>query len=174
MVQADNFATVGEAHFSFHGTGIEISLRGQLTYMRRSRIGRSVTVEGPMGTFNWKGVPIRGIVSDLVDATGMTVARYKWSGVPGFSERSIELWMPCGPPFIELVLLSLVAARTTFAGEDMSTGCRKSTMGGNTVVGDLPDDGDDFSSGGGGGGGSSGGDSGGGDSGGSGGGGGCD
>lgn len=136
MIQGDNHATIGQAHFSFPGTSIDLSLRGQPVPMRRNLNGGAFTVEGPMGTLNWNVGLMSRTVSDLVDANGVTVARYNWSGIPGVGAKSLELWVLCGQPFIELVLLSLLAS-TTINGENTRTGRMKhsSTMGDSSSFG---------------------------------------
>jgi hypothetical protein len=66
----------------------------------------------PMGYLKWKVNPITGSGLELVDSSGTKLAKFKSAGFPGLGgEKRLEILVPCDGWFLELALLSGIAAK---------------------------------------------------------------
>ncbi|SPO04719.1 uncharacterized protein DNG_07404 [Cephalotrichum gorgonifer] len=99
---------LGEAVISMMGTS-RLTIRGQSVKVKESGLGDRYTVDTPQGTFKWKR-DLAGRITELVDESKNRVAKLK-SG-PGKKEKTLELCVPCDAQMYEVILLSMVVART--------------------------------------------------------------
>lgn len=90
---------------------IDLYLHGRPMSMKMSSMSGNFSLSSPSGQFKWKPSQMSGSSLYLYDHAGLKLAKYGSSGFPGFSEKQLELYVPCDEYFVELVILSAVVAK---------------------------------------------------------------
>ncbi|KAH7121410.1 hypothetical protein EDB81DRAFT_813901 [Dactylonectria macrodidyma] len=101
---------VGYATLHSFSSKIDASVRGQPLPMKESTFSDKFTLEVPhLGTFKWKQSMFSGTL-ELFDSSGQKLARLGSAGTFS-SEKKLELMVPCDDFFMDIVVLSGMAAR---------------------------------------------------------------
>ena len=102
---------VGECKAAFMGLSMNVSLRGSQFLIRNSTTGTKFVVESPnYGRLTWRGDSLLGSGLSLYKASGEKVATIKSGGILNHHEKQLLLFMPCDVNYVEMVLLTAVAA----------------------------------------------------------------
>jgi hypothetical protein len=105
---------IGTAALSSMSSTSELSLRGRPMKMKASQLSGNYTVEcPPMGRLKWKVDQLTAKSMELVDESGWTLAKLRPTG----KEKVLEILVPCDDFFVELVLLSGMAAKAGTKGQ---------------------------------------------------------
>ncbi|WZH50280.1 hypothetical protein QYS62_011524 [Fusarium acuminatum] len=102
---------VGECKAAFMGLSMNLSLRGSQFSIRNSTTGTRFVVESPSyGRLVWKGDSLLGSGLSLYKVSGEKVATIKSSGILNYREKQLLVFVPCDGYYVEMVLLTAVAA----------------------------------------------------------------
>ncbi|KAH7121895.1 hypothetical protein B0J13DRAFT_159584 [Dactylonectria estremocensis] len=102
--------TVGFATLHSFSSKIDASVRGQAIPMKGSAFSDKFTLNVPhLGTFKWKESFFSGSL-ELYDSSGQKLAKLGSAGTFS-SEKKLELMVPCDDFFMDIVVLSGIAAR---------------------------------------------------------------
>ncbi|SPJ93251.1 uncharacterized protein FTOL_13857 [Fusarium torulosum] len=102
---------VGECKAAFMGLSMNLSLRGSHFSIRNSTTGTKFIVEPPSyGRLEWKGDSLLGSGLSLYKASGEKVATIKSGGILNHREKQLLVFVPCDGYYIEMVLLTAIAA----------------------------------------------------------------
>jgi hypothetical protein len=114
----DPKSTVGDAHFHSHSSTTDLMLHGQPMRMKMNQITGTFTIRHPiMGDLKWKAHDLTGSSLELRDGGGRKLARLKSGGLRK-SGKKFEILVPCQDSFVELVLLSGMAAKAVKKATD--------------------------------------------------------
>ncbi|RKL21760.1 hypothetical protein BFJ68_g2072 [Fusarium oxysporum] len=102
---------VGECKAAFMGLSMHLSLRGSQFSIRNSTTGTKFIVESPSyGRLVWKGDSLLGSGLSLYKTSGEKVATIKSGGILNYREKQLLLFVPCDVYYVEMVLLTAIAA----------------------------------------------------------------
>jgi hypothetical protein len=102
---------VGECKVAFMGLSMNLSLRGSQFFIRNSTTGTKFIVESPSyGQLAWRGESLLGSGLSLYKASGEKVATIKSGGILNYHEEQLLLFVPCDVYYVEMVLLTAIAA----------------------------------------------------------------
>jgi hypothetical protein len=113
----DPSSRIGDARFHSLSSTTDMSLRGQPVRMKMSQLSGNFTIEcPPMGKLKWHVNQLTGSSLELRDSSGGRLAQLKSAGFPGSGQRKLEILVPCDDFFVDLVLLSGMAAKILTKG----------------------------------------------------------
>jgi hypothetical protein len=85
--------------------------------LKMSQSSGNFSLEGPqMGKLKWKVNQPAGSSLQLRDSAGRKLAQLKSAGFPGSSEKKLEIVVQCDDRFVEVIVLSGIAAKTLTRG----------------------------------------------------------
>jgi hypothetical protein len=91
-------------------SAIDLMVHGQPMQMRQSSMSGACTIQHPtLGDLKWKVPQLIGTTADLSDSRGTKIAALKSNKVKGMGQKIIELYVPCDPSFLDLVVGSAFA-----------------------------------------------------------------
>jgi hypothetical protein len=84
---------------------IDIIFNGQPIQMSQSSLSGHCTVHHPkLGDLKWKVPQLFGSAAELIDGRGTRIAALKSNKVKGMGQKTVELYVPCDPVFLDLVI----------------------------------------------------------------------
>jgi hypothetical protein len=102
----------GDASFNSLSSNTNLTIRGQGIRMILNQLTGNFGLESPTaGNLKWNVRGIMGSSFTLKDNTGLKLAHLRSSGCPGSGERKLETFVNCDNGFLDLVVLSGIAAK---------------------------------------------------------------
>ncbi|KAF2802324.1 uncharacterized protein BDZ99DRAFT_349450, partial [Mytilinidion resinicola] len=103
---------IGNANFHSLTSTTDLNLRGEPIRMKMSQLSGDFNLEHyPFGKLKWKVSKMTGSGFELCTGSGSKLARLKSAGIPGLGEKRLEVLVACDERFVELVVLSAMAAK---------------------------------------------------------------
>jgi hypothetical protein len=99
---------------SFHSLSskTDLTIRGQGIRMTLNQLTGNFSLESPTaGNLKWNVGKIMGSSFTLKDNTALKLAHLRSSGFPASEERELEIFVNCDDRFLELVVVSGIAAK---------------------------------------------------------------
>jgi hypothetical protein len=101
---------IGTAAFHSFSSKTDLTVRGMPTLLKVSQLSGDFKLEyPPFGKLKWKVSKLMGSGLELCDGAGHRLARLRRDGL--FGERKLEVLVHCDERFVEMVVLSGMAAR---------------------------------------------------------------
>jgi hypothetical protein len=111
--------TIGDSHFTLLSSTTNLTLRGKHIRLKRSQLSGDFTLDCiPLGTWKWTVNKLTGSSMKLCDNFGNKLAEYKSVGISKPGEKRLEILVPCDKFFVELVVLSVVTAKSVIKTTD--------------------------------------------------------
>jgi hypothetical protein len=111
--------TIGDSHFTLLSSTTNLTLRGKHIRLKRSQLSGDFTLDCvPLGTWKWTVNKPTGSSMKLCDNFGIKLAEYKSVGISKPGEKRLEILVPCDKFFVELVVLSVVTAKSVIKTTD--------------------------------------------------------
>ncbi|KAH7348315.1 hypothetical protein BKA65DRAFT_500355 [Rhexocercosporidium sp. MPI-PUGE-AT-0058] len=104
---------LGDATMHTFSSSIDLSHRGHMGKLKTNSLSGNFTLQSPAGKYKWVPGQITGSSLELRDGSGTKIATLKSAGFPGSGERKLDLFIPCDDMFVELIVLSGMAAKTS-------------------------------------------------------------
>ncbi|KAH7235476.1 hypothetical protein BKA59DRAFT_484808 [Fusarium tricinctum] len=102
---------VGECKTAFMGLSMDVTLYDSRFSIRNSTTATKFIVQSPnYGRLEWKGDSLLGSGLSLYNASDEKVATIKSGGIMNHSEKQLLVFVHCDEYFLEMVLLTAVAA----------------------------------------------------------------
>jgi hypothetical protein len=102
---------IGECETAFMGLSMDVTLHDSQFSIRNSATATKFIVQSPSyGRLEWKGDSLLGSGLSLYNISGEKVATIKSGGIMNRSERQLLVFVHCDVCFLEMVLLTAVAA----------------------------------------------------------------
>ncbi len=87
--------------------------------MTLNQLSGNFTLESPTtGRLKWKPGKIMESSLELRDNSALKIAHLRSGGFPGSRERKMDVFVPCDGPFLDLVVLSGIAAKMSMKDMD--------------------------------------------------------
>ncbi|KAF2494367.1 hypothetical protein BU16DRAFT_562027 [Lophium mytilinum] len=106
---------IGNANFHSFPSTTDLNLRGEPIPMKMNQLSGNLSLEHyPFGKLRWKWKLDRytGTGLELTTASGSKLAQLKSAGIHRLREKRLEVLVVCDERFVELVVLSAMAAKT--------------------------------------------------------------
>lgn len=92
---------------------MDLFVNGQPMLLTRGQLSGSFNIQHPtLGELKWKLNQLTGTSAELVDAQETKIAKLSKNHVPGMGEQKIELFVPCDPAFLDLVVGTAVTVKS--------------------------------------------------------------